>query len=64
MHGHGRYVDVAREKRSLESSSVDDGQPDRKRPALARLISCFAIYFNFQFQLFLLFLDVIMIRFC
>ncbi|CAL5188761.1 unnamed protein product [Lathyrus oleraceus] len=38
MHGHGRYVDVAREKRSLESSSVDDGQPDRKRPALASVI--------------------------
>lgn len=38
---HGRYVDhhVARaEKRSLDSTSAEDGQPDRKRPALARLI--------------------------
>jgi len=37
---HGRYVDhVTRaEKRSLDSTSAEDGQPDRKRPALARLI--------------------------
>lgn len=38
---HGRYVDhhVARaEKRSLDSTSAEDGQPDRKRPALASVI--------------------------
>ncbi|GAU41754.1 hypothetical protein TSUD_85930 [Trifolium subterraneum] len=35
---HGRYLDVPREKRSLDSSSGDDGQPDRKRPALASVI--------------------------
>lgn len=36
---HGRYVDVAREKRGLDSTSAEEGQPDRKRPALARLIA-------------------------
>lgn len=36
---HGRYVDVAREKRGLDSASAEEGQPDRKRPALARLIA-------------------------
>ncbi|MCI19600.1 hypothetical protein A2U01_0040758, partial [Trifolium medium] len=28
---HGRYLDVPREKRSLDSTSGEDGQPDRKR---------------------------------
>lgn len=27
---------VAREKRGLDSASAEEGQPDRKRPALAR----------------------------
>ncbi|XP_061367674.1 calmodulin-binding protein 60 B-like isoform X2 [Gastrolobium bilobum] len=39
---NGRYVErssgVAREKRSLDSSSAEEGQPDRKRPALASVI--------------------------
>ncbi|XP_027345406.1 calmodulin-binding protein 60 D-like isoform X2 [Abrus precatorius] len=39
---HGRYAErsggVAREKRSLDSASSEEGQPDRKRPALASVI--------------------------
>lgn len=35
-----RYMErsnsMAREKRGLDSSSAEEGQPDRKRPALAR----------------------------
>lgn len=30
---------MAREKRGLDSASAEEGQPDRKRPALARLIA-------------------------
>lgn len=37
---HGRYGErssgAAREKRGLDSASAEEGQPDRKRPALAR----------------------------
>lgn len=37
---HGRYGErsngTAREKRGLDSASAEEGQPDRKRPALAR----------------------------
>lgn len=33
-----RSTGMAREKRSLESSSGDEGQPDSKRPALARYL--------------------------
>ncbi|XP_057417588.1 calmodulin-binding protein 60 D-like [Lotus japonicus] len=33
----GRHV-VAREKRGLDSASAEEGQPDRKRPALASVI--------------------------
>lgn len=29
---------MAREKRGLDSTSAEDGQPDRKRPALASVI--------------------------
>ncbi|XP_047166129.1 calmodulin-binding protein 60 D-like [Vigna umbellata] len=39
---HGRYgersSDAAREKRGLDSASAEEGQPDRKRPALASVI--------------------------
>ncbi|KAK7362936.1 hypothetical protein VNO77_05061 [Canavalia gladiata] len=39
---HGRYAErssgVAREKRGLDSASSEEGQPDRKRPALASVI--------------------------
>ncbi|TKY59339.1 Calmodulin-binding protein 60 B [Spatholobus suberectus] len=39
---HGRYVErssgVAREKRGLDAASAEEGQPDRKRPALASVI--------------------------
>lgn len=37
-----RYMErsnsMAREKRGLDSTSAEEGQPDRKRPALARYI--------------------------
>ncbi|RDX80840.1 Calmodulin-binding protein 60 B, partial [Mucuna pruriens] len=39
---HGRYAErssgVAREKRGLDAASAEEGQPDRKRPALASVI--------------------------
>ncbi|XP_015888112.1 calmodulin-binding protein 60 B [Ziziphus jujuba] len=39
---HTRYMErsnsMAREKRSLDSTSAEEGQPDRKRPALASVI--------------------------
>ncbi|KAK7319610.1 hypothetical protein RJT34_04333 [Clitoria ternatea] len=34
----GRYMERSREKRGLDSASSDEGQPDRKRPALASVI--------------------------
>ena len=34
-----RSNSMAREKRGLDSTSAEDGQPDRKRPALARSLS-------------------------
>lgn len=36
-----RSSSMVREKRGLDSSSGDEGQPDRKRPALARYIFFF-----------------------
>lgn len=41
-----RYMErsnsMAREKRGLDSASAEEGQPDRKRPALARCLGFFA----------------------
>lgn len=40
-----RYMErsnsMAREKRGLDSAAAEEGQPDRKRPALARFSVCF-----------------------
>lgn len=41
---------AAREKRSLDPSGSEEGQPDRKRPALARY-SKFLISFGLQVYL-------------
>lgn len=57
-----RYMDrsnsMAREKRSLDSASAEEAQPDRKRPALARyfLLPFQTILFNLCYNFFCFFL--------
>ena len=57
-----RYMErsnsMAREKRGLDSTSAEDGQPDRKRPALARSLSlslCLSLPSKFETIYFILF---------
>lgn len=49
-----RYMErsnsMAREKRGLDSASAEEGQPDRKRPALARCLVFFGKLLVFLFS--------------